>query len=383
MSFPFLLPTFPLEARNAQAEMDKKLYEKTLINLSCSRQVSIRLFNQSLYGMKLTFSTHYNASGEALKWTDTALYVSALVAAPTCTFNRRLHASERLKDLLFSRSESKISASRLERVGGFGVDVSMSLELPFLFFSYCDVSAYIPIYFPALSLTREKCVGVLDMILGALICSPRSNRLCSYPGLEPRGLPCWGLPWSQLLGSYIHYCPHFLPVPFTTTFSSPPPPPPSLLSSAMSVSLSHRERAHGCFDVGFDRFVCCCIHLLCIRELTGRKMKICLRFSAWLFGGKCERTPHAFQIHIFLYLKVCACMLCMAINSKDCMVLEIAWFISVKGFFFSPWISKTALILLKRLWWETPPVSRILLLLWRNLVIKKWQLWIESCFSGN
>ena len=56
--------------------------------------------------------------------------------------------------------------------------------------------------------------------------------------------------------------------------------PPSLLSSAMSVSLSHREREHGCFDVGFDRFVCCCIHLLCIRELTGRKMKICLRFSA-------------------------------------------------------------------------------------------------------
>lgn len=79
--------------------------------------------------------------------------------------------------------------------------------------------------------------------------------------------------------------------------------PHSLLPPAMPLSSSHTEREHGCFDVGFDRFVCCCIHLLCIRELTGRKMKICLRFSAWLFGGKCERTPRAFQIHIFLYLK--------------------------------------------------------------------------------
>lgn len=149
------------------------------------------------------------------------------------------------------------------------------------------------------------------MILGALICSPWSNRVCSYPGLEPKGFLAEGFPEVSRLG-HIFSTVHNSSLPFTTTSSSPP----SLLSSALSVSLSHREREHGCFDVGFDRFVCCCIHLLCIRELTGRKMKICLRFSAWLFGGKCERTPHAFQIHIFLFLKVCACRLCMAINSK-------------------------------------------------------------------
>lgn len=53
-----------------------------------------------------------------------------------------------------------------------------------------------------------------------------------------------------------------------------------LLSFTVLESLSHRERERACFDVGFDRFVCCCIHLLCIRKVTGRKMKICLRFSA-------------------------------------------------------------------------------------------------------
>lgn len=58
-----------------------------------------------------------------------------------------------------------------------------------------------------------------------------------------------------------------------------------------------------CFDAGFDRFVCGCIHLLCIRELTGRKMKICLRFSAWLFGGSSERTLSVLHIHIFPFPK--------------------------------------------------------------------------------
>lgn len=58
---------FVQRSGNAQAEMDKKLYETPLINLSCFRQVSIRLFNQSLYGMKLTFSTHHSASRGALK----------------------------------------------------------------------------------------------------------------------------------------------------------------------------------------------------------------------------------------------------------------------------------------------------------------------------
>lgn len=61
------------------------------------------------------------------------------------------------------------------------------------------------------------------------------------------------------------------------TVPAPVSPP---LTSPLCLALSHRQREHGCFDVGFDRFVCCCIHLLCIRELTGRKMKICLRFSA-------------------------------------------------------------------------------------------------------
>ena len=42
---------------------------------------------------------------------------------------------------------------------------------------------------------------------------------------------------------------------------------------------SGKGRGGICFDVGFDRFVCCCIHLLRIKEATGRKMKICLRFS--------------------------------------------------------------------------------------------------------
>lgn len=75
----------------------------------------------------------------------------------------------------------------------------------------------------------------------------------------------------------------FLSLPFRLSLLAP-----SLLPPAMLLSSSHREKgsgrekegARGCFDVGFDRFVCCCIHLLCIRELTGRKMKICLRFSA-------------------------------------------------------------------------------------------------------
>lgn len=122
-----------------------------------------------------------------------------------------------------------------------------------------------------------------------------------------KGFPSWGLFWSQQVGSctllllLLPLLPH--------------------LSSALFVSSSQRGSEYSCFDVGFDRFVCCCIHLLCIRELTGRKMKICLRFSAWLFGGKCERTSHAFQIHILLYLKVHLCMLWMAINNVYCEVL--------------------------------------------------------------
>lgn len=61
------------------------------------------------------------------------------------------------------------------------------------------------------------------------------------------------------------------------------PPVSPLLSFLPSLPCSVPEsqaESGACFDVGFDRFVCCCIHLLCIRELTGRKMKICLRFSA-------------------------------------------------------------------------------------------------------
>lgn len=136
---------------------------------------------------------------------------------------------------------------------------------------------------------------------------------------------------------------------------------PSLLPPAMLCSSSQREKegARGCFDVGFDRFVCCCIHLLCIRELTGRKMKICLRFSAWLFGGKWERTPCAFQIHIFPYLlKNTAC----AFGSRKWMpgLVSFPGRGTVKFRFHF-----------------------ILLLLLRKPLIKKWQLWIESCFSGN
>lgn len=78
-------------------------------------------------------------------------------------------------------------------------------------------------------------------------------------------------------------------------------PPPSL--SDPSVSQQARRRRCCCFDAGFDRFVCCCIHLLRIRELTGRKMKICLRFSARLFGGSRGRTPPLLHIHIFPYPK--------------------------------------------------------------------------------
>lgn len=199
------------------------------------------------------------------------------------------------------------------------------------------------------------------MIRGAIICSPWSNRVCSYPGLEPKGFLAEGFSEVSRLGHTFSTV-HNSSLSFHYHFFL------SSLSSAMSVSLSHREREHGCFDVGFDRFVCCCIHLLCIRELTGRKMKICLRFSAWLFGGKCERTPHAFQIHSVLYLKVCACMLCMAINNKYCKVL-IDWkrcgsYLLKANFFFtypqnSLDIAQEAVIL----WWETPPVSLILLLL--------------------
>lgn len=243
MSFPFLLLPFLLKARNAQAEMDKKLYEKTLINLSCSRQVSIRLFNQSLYGMKLTFSTHYNASGEASNWIDTALYVSALVAVPTCTFNRRLRASKRLKDLLFSQSKSKINVSRLEHVGGSWSQphiigsrdrchvvsaitwpncetLARLWHCPSSFLLVMSVYIYNHL-FPSpscwlFSLTREKCVGVLDMILGALICSPRSNRVCSYPGLEPRGFLAEGFPevsWSGHTSTTVHVSSLFLSLP--------------------------------------------------------------------------------------------------------------------------------------------------------------------------
>lgn len=144
----------------------------------------------------------------------------------------------------------------------------------------------------------------------------------------------------------------------------------------MSVSLSHRESEQGCFDVGFDRFVCCCIHLLCIRELTGRKMKICLRFSAWLFGGKCERAPHVFQIHIFLYLNKCACLPCMAINFKGSRAawLEIIWFIPVK--------CKCCLLFTKLRWYcprggdtvrRKSSSFTYFVALVNNLVIKKWQ----------
>lgn len=70
---------------DARPETDKKLYEKTLINLSCSRQVSIRLFNQSLYAMKLTFSTHCGAGPGVTG-------VMAAAAAATCTFVCRFHA---------------------------------------------------------------------------------------------------------------------------------------------------------------------------------------------------------------------------------------------------------------------------------------------------
>ena len=150
-------------------------------------------------------------------------------------------------------------------------------------------------------------------MLGAIIWSHWSNRDCLYPGLK---LPCWGLLCNRQVGTYIQYCPEY-----PLFLSLPLLPLLPRFSLLLCLSLSHREREHGCFDVGFDRFVCCCIHLLCIRELTGRKMKICLRFSAWLFGGKCERTSHAFQIHIFLYLKVRVCMPCIAINNKDCKVL--------------------------------------------------------------
>lgn len=121
MSFPFLLLPFLLKARDAQAEVDKKLHEKTLINLSCSRQVSIRLFNHSLYGMKLTFSTHRNASREALNCPDAALDVSALVAVPTCTFIRRIHASRPPNDL----SVFPVGNICLERVGGSGRETSV------------------------------------------------------------------------------------------------------------------------------------------------------------------------------------------------------------------------------------------------------------------
>lgn len=86
-----------------------------------------------------------------------------------------------------------------------------------------------------------------------------------------------------------------------------PPAPVSLLLPSVfwlrSVRKSAGVAADCCFDAGFDRFVCCCIHLLCIRELTGRKMKICLRFSARLFGGRSGRTPPVLHIHIFPYPK--------------------------------------------------------------------------------
>lgn len=44
---------------------------------------------------------------------DTALYVIVLVAAPTRTFIYHLHASQLLRDPLFSQSELKVNASHL------------------------------------------------------------------------------------------------------------------------------------------------------------------------------------------------------------------------------------------------------------------------------
>lgn len=57
------------------------------------------------------------------------------------------------------------------------------------------------------ALTTEECFDVQDMIPLAIICSPWANRVCSYPGLEPKGFLTEGYSKNQLVGSYIQHRP--------------------------------------------------------------------------------------------------------------------------------------------------------------------------------